>query len=86
VQARVSAVTGDDAAMATLGVGADQDGFRRLFAKRTAELERRWITPLDNLDTELREQERKLAEVRAARRERQAQLWGAYKPGYEEYL
>jgi serine/threonine protein phosphatase PrpC len=86
VQAAVSAVTGDDAAMATLGVGADQDGFRALFAQRTAELERRWITPLDDLDAQLREQERKLAEVRAARRERQAQLWGAYKPGYEEYL
>ena len=86
VQATVSAVTGDDAAMAMLGVGADQDDFRRLFAQRTAELEQRWITPLDDLDTELREQERKLAEVRAARRERQAQLWGAYKPGYEEYL
>ncbi|HEY6742959.1 MAG TPA: hypothetical protein VI110_11425 [Lapillicoccus sp.] len=86
VQATVSAVTGDDAAMAMLGVGADEDDFRRLFAKRTAELERRWIIPLDDLDTELREQERKLAEVRVARRERQAQLWGAYKPGYEEYL
>jgi hypothetical protein len=86
VQATISAVTGDDAAMATLGVGADLDGFRELFAPRTAELERRWITPLDDLDTELREQERRLGELRAARRERQAQLWGAYKPSYEEYL
>jgi hypothetical protein len=86
VRAAVSAVAGDDAAMATLGVGADLDGFRTLFARRTTELEQRWITPLDDLDTELREQERKLAEVRAARRERQAQLWAAYKPGYEEYL
>jgi hypothetical protein len=86
VQAAVSAVTGDDAAMAALGVGADQDGFLKLFAQRTGELERRWITPLDDLDMELREQERKLAEVRTARQERQAQLWAAYKPGYEEYL
>ena len=82
----MSAVTGDDAAMATLGLGVGLDGFRTLFAGRTTELEQRWITPLDDLDTELREQERKLAEVRAARRERQAQLWAAYKPGYEEYL
>jgi serine/threonine protein phosphatase PrpC len=86
VQATVSAVTGDDAAMATLGVGADHDGFQKLFAQRTAELERRWITPLDDLDTELREQERKLTELRAAQRERQAALWAAYKPGYEAYL
>ena len=86
VQAAVSAVTGDDAAMAVLGVGADHDGFRTLFAKRTAELEQRWITPLDDLDTELREQERKLEELRLARRQRQAQLWAAYKSGYEEHL
>ncbi|HZB48067.1 MAG TPA: hypothetical protein VE547_03150, partial [Mycobacteriales bacterium] len=86
VQAAVSAVTGDDAAMATLGVGADHDGFRELFARRTAELEQRWIRPLDDLDTELREQERRLEELRATRHQRQAQLWAAYKPGYEEYL
>jgi serine/threonine protein phosphatase PrpC len=86
IQAAVSAVTGDDAAMATLGVGADHDGFRELFARRTAELEQRWITPLDDLDRELREQERKLEEVRTTRQKRQAQLWAAYKRGYEEYL
>lgn len=86
VQAAVSAVTGDDAAMATLGVGADHDGFRELFAQRTVELEQRWIAPLDDLDTELRQQERKLEELRTTRRQRQAQLWAAYKPGYEEYL
>ena len=86
VQAAVGAVTGDDAAMAVLGVGADHDGFRKLFAQRTVELEQRWITPLDDLDRELREQERKVEELRTARRQRQAQLWAAYKRGYEEYL
>jgi hypothetical protein len=86
VQAAVGAVTGDDAAMAVLGVGADHDGFRKLFAQRTVELEQRWITPLDDLDRELRERERELEELRAARHKRQAQLWAAYKRGYEEYL
>jgi hypothetical protein len=86
VRAAVSAVTGDDAAMATLGPGADNDGFRTLFVERTAELECRWIEPLDGLEAELQDQERKLAELRAARRERQAALWAAYKPSYEEYL
>jgi hypothetical protein len=86
VQAAISAVTGDDAAMATLGLGADHAAFQKLFAQRTAELERRWIAPLDDLDTELRKQERTLHELRAARQERQARLWAAYKPGYEEYL
>jgi serine/threonine protein phosphatase PrpC len=86
VQAAVSAVTGDDAAMGMLGIGADHDSFRTLFVQRTGELERRWIRPLDDLDAELQEQERKLEELRTTRRERQAQLWAAYKPGYEEYL
>jgi hypothetical protein len=86
VQAAVTAVTGDDAAMATLGVGADHDAFRTLFAQRTADLEQRWIAPLDDLDANLRQHERKLEELRTARRQRQAQLWAAYKPGYEEYL
>jgi serine/threonine protein phosphatase PrpC len=86
VQSAVAAVGGDDAAMATLGFGADHDGFRTAFAERTGELEDRWITPLDDLDTALRDQERKLAEVRAGRHEQQARMWAAYKPGYEEYL
>ena len=86
VQAGVSAVTGDDAAMATLGIGADHATFRELFARRTTELEQRWITPLDDLDADLREHERKLDELRRARRERQAQLWAAYKPAYERFL
>jgi serine/threonine protein phosphatase PrpC len=86
VQAAVSAVTGDDAAMATLGVGANHIGFQKLFAQRITELEQRWVTPLDELDAELRQHERKLDQLRTARRERQAQLWAAYKPGYERYL
>jgi hypothetical protein len=72
--------------MAVLGIGADHDTFRELFARRTAELAQRWVTPLDELDADLREHERKLEELRATRRERQARLWAAYKPGYERYL
>ena len=49
VQARISAVTGDDAAMAVLGVGADHDEFRELFAERTAAVEERWVAPLDDV-------------------------------------
>lgn len=86
VQAAISAVTGDDAAMATLGVGANHIGFQKLFAQRTTELEQRWVTPLDELDAELRQHERKLDQLRTAQRERQAQLWATYKPGYERYL
>jgi len=86
VQAAVGAVTGDDAAMAVLGIGADHDGFQALFARRTAELEQQWITPLDDLDRELRDQELRIEQLRADRQRRQAQLWAAYKPGYEEHV
>jgi hypothetical protein len=86
VQAAISAVTGDDAAMATLGVGTNHVGFQKLFAQRTTELEQRWVTPLDELDVSLRQHERKLEQLRTAQRERQAQLWATYKPGYERYL
>jgi serine/threonine protein phosphatase PrpC len=86
VQAAIGAVTGDDAAMAVLGVGADHDTFRELFRARTAELEQRWIAPLDEADADLRRRERELDESRTALRVRQAQLWAAYKPGYEQHL
>jgi hypothetical protein len=39
-----------------------------------------WL--LDDLDAKLRKHEQKLEELRATRRERQARLWAAYKPGY----
>ena len=86
VQAAISAVTGDDAAMAVLGVGADHETFRTLFAARTAELEQRWIAPLDALDADLRQREWELEQARHARREQQARLWAAYKPDYERHL
>ena len=86
VQATISEVTGDDAAMAVLGVGADHETFQRLFAARTAELEQRWIGPLDALDADLRKRERELEQAKQARREQQARLWAAYKTDYERHL
>jgi serine/threonine protein phosphatase PrpC len=86
VQAAIAAVTGDDAAMAVLGVGAEHEQFQRLFARRTAELAERWIDPLDAATSELERRERELAQLRATREHQQAQLWAAYKSGYERYL
>jgi len=86
VQTATSAVTGDDAAMSVLGVGADHEQFRTLFAARTAELEQRWITPLDALDKDVQRRERELADLRTAQRQQQAQSWAAYKPDYERYI
>jgi hypothetical protein len=86
VQVAISAITGDDASMAVLGVGADYREFQRLFAGRTTELEQRWIEPLDALAAQLARRERELAELRSARERKQAQLWAAYKSSYEELL
>lgn len=86
VQTATSAVTGDDASMSVLGVGTDHDEFRALFASRTAELEQRWITPLDTLDADVHRRERELDELRTAQRQQQAQLWAAYQPEYERQL
>jgi serine/threonine protein phosphatase PrpC len=86
VRTAVSAVTGDDAAMAVLGVGADHQQFQDLFAERTAELEKRWIEPLDALAAEVERRERELEELRTTQAHRQAQLWARYKPSYEHYL
>ncbi len=86
LQERVSAITGDDAALAVLGVGADHDEFRQLFADRTADLEQRCVVPLDELETEALRAERAAAEARRRHVALQTSLWAAYKPEYESYL
>jgi hypothetical protein len=83
---RIAAVTGDDAAMAVLGVGADHDEFRGLFAARIADLEQRCVEPLDQLEAEVRRAEQAAADARARHARLQTQLWSAYKPSYERYL
>lgn len=86
VQAAVTEVTGDDAAMAVLGVGADHEGFKELFAERTAHVESHCVLPLDELDTEVQQAETALEELRARRDGQRAELWAEYKAGYERYL
>jgi serine/threonine protein phosphatase PrpC len=84
--AGVTAVTGDDAALALLGLGTDLAGFKRRFKDRAAELERRYIDPLDDLDGQVQRAEQELAELRTRRAELGEKLWDAYKPGYECHL
>jgi serine/threonine protein phosphatase PrpC len=86
LEAAVTAITGDDAALALLGVGTDLAGFKRLFKDRAAELQRRYIDPLDDLDGQVQRAEQELAELRARRAAVGTELWGAYKPGYERHL
>ncbi|MCW2615843.1 MAG: hypothetical protein JWN08_2837 [Frankiales bacterium] len=86
IQRTVRAVTGDDAAMAVLGIGADLAGFQRLLADRTSQVEQRFIAPLDASDEHVRRLQQELAQAQATRTAQQAELWAAYKPGYEQYL
>ena len=86
LQQRIAAITGDDAAMAVLGVGADHGEFRQLFATRTAQIEQRCVVPLDELDSEVGRAEQAVAEARRRHAALQTSLWAAYKPEYERYL
>jgi serine/threonine protein phosphatase PrpC len=86
LEVAVTAVTGDDAALALLGLGADLDGFKQLFKDRAEELGRRYIDPLDELDGQVQRAEQELEGLRARRTELGAELWGTYKSGYEHYL
>jgi hypothetical protein len=86
LQQRITSITGDDAAMAVLGVGADHEEFRRLFAARTAELEHRCVVPLDELEAEVGRAEQAVAEARRRHAALQTSLWENYKPEYERYL
>jgi hypothetical protein len=86
LQQRIAAITGDDASMAVLGVGADHEEFRRLFAARTADLEQRCVAPLDELEAEVGRAEQAVAEARRRHATLQTSLWGRYKTDYERYL
>jgi serine/threonine protein phosphatase PrpC len=86
LEASVTAITGDDAAMALLGLGADLDDLKQLFKDRTAEIQRRYIDPLEELDGQVQRAEQELAGLRDRRTELGAELWAAYKAGYEQYL
>jgi serine/threonine protein phosphatase PrpC len=86
LEAAATSISGDDAALALLGLGADLDGFKQLFKDRTAELQRRYIDPLDELDRQVRRAEQELADLRTRRAEAGSELWGAYKHDYERYL
>jgi hypothetical protein len=86
LQQRISAVTGDDASLAVLGVGADHAEFQQLFADRAADVEERCVRPLDELESEVARAEQSLAEARRRHMSLQTSLWSGYKPDYERYL
>jgi serine/threonine protein phosphatase PrpC len=86
LQVQITAITGDDAAMSLLGVGADFAEFQELFAARVAELEQQVIAPLDDLRNAVVQAERELELLRRRQLDEATEAWNRYKPGYERYL
>ena len=86
LQAEIAAVTGDDAAMSTLGVGADLKEFQKLFAPRVGELASDFIEPLDELSDAVTRAEQELRALQSRQFEEMTERWNRYKSDYERYL
>ncbi|MWV47852.1 hypothetical protein GRS96_01015 [Rathayibacter sp. VKM Ac-2803] len=86
LQERIIAVTGDDAALSAMGVGADLSAVKALLAPRLAELQEERIAPFDDVSAEVRRAEQELETLRRRQIEVTATLWGAYQEGYEQHL
>ena len=86
IQDKVSAVTGDDAAMAMMSIGADLPELQDLYAPRVTELEEQYITPLDESRRAVAEAEQALEAARQRYRDLTGERWSAYQPDYERHL
>ena len=86
LQAEIAAVTGDDAAMSTLGVGADLKEFQKLFAPRVGELASDFIEPLDELSDAVTRAEQELRALQSRQLDEMTERWNRYKSEYERYL
>ena len=86
LQAEIAAVTGDDAAMSTLGVGADFNEFQKLFAPRVAELASDFIEPLNELSDAVTRAEQELRALQSRQLDEMTEKWNRYKSDYERYL
>ena len=86
LQSEIAAVTGDDAAMSTLGVGADLQEFQQLFAPRVAELASDFIEPLDDLSDAVTRAEQELRALQSRQLDEMTERWNRYKSEYERYL
>jgi serine/threonine protein phosphatase PrpC len=86
VQREISAVTGDDAAMAVMAVGADLADLRARYAPRVAVLEEQFTAPIDELGRSVERAEQELQRLRQRQLDETQQMWARYKPGYERYL
>lgn len=86
VQADIAAVTGDDAAMATIAVGADLDELKAAYRERAQQLRIDLIGPIDDAIAAVAAADAALEAARRREAETTADIWERYKPGYERYL
>jgi hypothetical protein len=86
LQAEIAAVTGDDAAMSMLGVGADLKEFQKLFRPRVGRLASDFIEPLDQLNDALTRTEQELRALQSRQLDEMTERWSRYKSEYERYL
>lgn len=86
LQREISAVTGDDAAIAVMGVGADLSAIRALLAPRLTVVTEQHIEPFDRTAASVRAAEQELAQLRQQQIDVTGSLWGAYRGGYEAHL
>ncbi|PYY36573.1 MULTISPECIES: PP2C family serine/threonine-protein phosphatase [unclassified Curtobacterium] len=86
VQRTISAVTGDDASMATIVVGADLVDFQAALAPRRAEIADVVVAPLDAMADEIHRAQQDLTDLQARYVAAQAEQWQRYRAGYEQLL
>lgn len=86
IQQEIATVTGDDAAMSVMAVGADLSELQALYAPRAAELEEQFTGPIDDLARSVQQAELDLQALRQRQTDETQQLWSRYQPGYERYL
>ena len=81
LQEEISAITGDDAAMAVLGIGADFKEFKDLFAPRLDELAQDVIAPLDELRNAITRAEQELEALRSRQVSEMGAMWAGTRTG-----
>jgi len=86
IQADIAAVTGDDAAMSVMAVGADLAELRTLYAGRVRELEKQYTGPIDEMDRAVSRAEQELQALRQRQADDSQRLWTRYQPTYEQFL
>ena len=86
LQREVTAVTGDDAALAVMGVGADLPAIRSLLAPRLAAVQEEHIAPFDEVAESVTRAEQELTRLRQQQIDVTRARWSEYRGGYEAHL